>query len=1175
MTSTGGSIDRVTLFTRTNLSSSFTEHNLVKTQGSDSYTYVENTVNLIGVKSVDYYLEVSDGLNPVLTSATKTIENPKFNDDPVRLNVSNGQYVRGTVAVRGTTSQGKTTPTLKVDGTTVDGAATTKSLESEPYIAADVTQTDIFFMNSFTKKLVVSGTPDGTDWKNNVIGTFDDGTYGATSTVSFPVSLSDIPADGKFSLYLNSGTKSSPTDILDEQKLTVNTENADDYTASNIRLVLPDGTVLRVSKAVAGISPGSSGTVTEQRDVTDKVKNAGEKMSMGDSEGTYEFLRLDFAIDASSIASRQYLWNTAKTTDGSHTVQAVGESGENATAKVVVDNTAPVIDASVAAKNDTGTVKRGAISIDATAHDAGSGVQAVGTQGGTVSATLSNGSAAAQRITLPYATSSAELPSGTHTVVFTANDNVGNATTKTVTFTTVQEQPTIISTGGTRQQNSNAAQLNAKVAEAANDKVTAVFHPGERVTPSDESVTSVQGTTDRSGLGDDAEHVATALSSAQNNALASGEDGKTVSTTGTNYGFPFQEFTVTVPQSFVEDAQASATLSWSGSAEPNADIYAFVRNAVNGSWEQVAYVRANGQGKASIEQQVALKDRVQDGKIKVEIQNGSGYTSGQQTAGASAASSSAKVQYANSSTINGVGGTPVITTDGDSISQTDTPRSDYDFTFAWESDTQYYNANYAGDGYYQHQKDIHDWLLKNRTGMNIQYLFHTGDIVDNADIADQWTRADEQYKRLDDAHFPYGVLAGNHDVDHKSENYTNFSKYFGQSRYDSNPWYGGSYENNRGHYDLISAGGVDFIVVSVGWGIGDSEIDWMNQVLAKYPNRVAILDFHEYLLASGGLGLVPQQIYQRVVKKNKNVKMVLSGHYHSAQKTVSQIDDDGDGKPDRNVVNMLFDYQSLDEGGMGFMRLLHFNLANATMEVRTYSPSIKKYGSQTVPSSSFKSTDEEFTVDLSQLGISARTGSKAAKTLTSDAMDVDLLSSKVIATSQAGGDNVNGAIANSAIRNRAMLVGAQSQEIEQSLQAIWSDAPAARTGWYVVVSNPYGGTATSDVTYLDPAKPSTGDQGGDANPGHANGTGSATGSDDGSHADHGTNGPTSQQGTKHGESVSGTQEGQAKATSISLAATGVDTSYLEAGLLVLLAAGSAIGAKVLSGRRRRTNRTRR
>ena len=98
----------------------------------------------------------------------------------------------------------------------------------------------------------------------------------------------------------------------------------------------------------------------------------------------------------------------------------------------------------------------------------------------------------------------------------------------------------------------------------------------------------------------------------------------------------------------------------------------------------------------------------------------------------------------------------------------------------------------------------------------------------------------------------------------------------------------------------------------------------MNDVLEQYPERKAILNFHEYLLASGGLGEEPQRIHDEVVAKNENVCMVLSGHYHNAKTRIDTFTN-ADGST-RNVYNMLFDYQGLMEGGAGYMRLLHFDV---------------------------------------------------------------------------------------------------------------------------------------------------------------------------------------------------------------------------------------------------------
>ena len=76
---------------------------------------------------------------------------------------------------------------------------------------------------------------------------------------------------------------------------------------------------------------------------------------------------------------------------------------------------------------------------------------------------------------------------------------------------------------------------------------------------------------------------------------------------------------------------------------------------------------------------------------------------------------------------------------------------------------------------------------------------------------------------------------------------------------------------------------------------------------------------------------------------NKNVIAVLSGHYHEAQTLVDSIDDNGDGKPDRKVYQMLADYQAGPEGGQGYMRLLHFDQDQNRIIVNTYSPYLNDY----------------------------------------------------------------------------------------------------------------------------------------------------------------------------------------------------------------------------------------
>lgn len=1084
-TANGTDVKRVTLYVKDSTESDYTAHNMVTANGSSTYSYTINKIDLMHKASVSYYVNVSDGITEPVQSEPKTVTATDCNADPLRFNIAEGKALRGKVDVHATGESSETLPELSIDGEKVNSGKTTSSLESEPYIAAEITQTDIFFFNSFTKKLVINGTPEESDWQENVIGTFDDGTYGDTATVSFPVALDMIDqADNTITLYMNAGTKSSATDILDQDG-NINTENADNYLASNIRLILPDGRKLSVAKAEAGISPGASGAVTEERDVTAEIQDASSSIKMGDSAGQYEYLKLTFQIPNNAYTSSQYEWDTTQVADGAHTITAT-EGDNSRTINVTVDNTKPTITPSVTAKNTNGDIMRGDITINADAADVTSGINCE------VSATLQNGSGDnaddAQAITLPYSTSSAQLPAGEHTLTFTATDDAGNTATQKVTFTTPQENPTDVTTSSTDGTATSDPVLTVNAKEESGDELNVKFYQGKSYSPSDADAIAIsQGSTAQAGVADDAQ--AGEQISADDAAKLDKQDGDAVKVTSTDNGFPYQQFTINVPQDVVNDTSAITVVRWNGSAEPNADIYMYVKNVTTGAWDQVARIAADDKGDASVEQNVALADHVQDGVMRVVVQDGTGYAV--TTDGTAATGSQQYADGGNTETMNGADGNAVITMSDDEISQNDADRSSYDFTFAWESDTQYYNANYDDDGYYQHQLDIHNWVLQHRDDMNIRYMFHTGDIVDNAEQSDQWTRADAAYTQLDEAGFPYGVLAGNHDVDHKTEDYTQYSQYFGEGRYNGNAWYGGSYKNNRAHYDLISAGGMDFIMMYVGWGIGDEEIAWMNQVLAQYSDRIAILNFHEYLLASGGLGLIPQEIYKRVVVPNANVKMVLSGHYHSAQKTISQIDSDGDGKADRNVVNMLFDYQGMEEGGLGYLRLMHVNAEEGTMRIRTYSPSRQQYGSEGVTTSAFVPSDEEFVINLKELGIN--TGSDSQRSLSTDSFGIDML----------GGDE------KSLIGETTAKVSGEPDEnglYNATASIEWKNAPTGTSGWYAVLSNNYGGVATSEVAQVVAVENDGGnDDGGSNDDGNDDGNNNADGGQSGDGSQHDAN----------------------------------------------------------------------
>ena len=829
-------------------------------------------------------------------------------------------------------------------------------------------------------KFIFEASQTDTFFKNaaaigsDVLGIFNDGTYGEWKTYAYDVDPAYFTKGQTTTIDIHAGNKSNV--------LVHDAENNDDFVVRNIRLILPDGTTLRAESYVAELGKD----VAEKNDKTyQKNYGVAENIKMGDSKNTVEILHVNFKPEDAAYNGIAYNLDTTKLPDGKVTIS--GSTGEQSqTVTVRVDNTAPAVQSNI----ENGQQYKGGNEIRVDVTDSGSGVasQTVKLDG--------------KKITLPYAFASADMTPGSHTLTVTAEDTCGNKTNKNITFTTPEEDPMISQfspADGLTQ--STKPTFSAVATDPTGDSMTVSFKKGESYRLGDSNIQTSSGISNTSG--------------SNTKDFDDGQSGN---------GFPFEQFDVTVGEQV--SPSDDLNVQWTGKTN-EAKTFLYAYNTVTGKWDRMdTTVTANEDGTVTLNDIIALTDHLDGRTVKVMVQSGEGYTPTQYAAGASA-------------------GTPTyshITTSNEG----DTPRDNYDFTFAVESDTQYYNEDRSnqggGDpnpiGKYQYQLDIHDWLLANRSRMNIQYLFHDGDIIDDVDLGGEWDNADKAYAYLDRAGFPYGVLAGNHDVGHLRGDYTEYWKYFGASRYENNPWYGGSYQNNRAHYDLITVDGIDFLMMYVGWGVGDEEIEWMNEVLAKYPERVAILNFHEYLLATGGLGEEPKRVYDEVISVNPNVRMVLSGHYHNAKTVTYDFDDNKDGQTDRKVYAMLFDYQGLSEGGKGYMRLMHFDCKNGTVTVRTYSPSLNDYDAKDNNgiNSSGVVGPEEFTISFADLGIATKV--KQLKT-------VDL-------RVNAYGDETIGSVNNVSSGSTASY--------------LWDNASDGTYGWYAEASDSYGGLCRSDVTYL-------------------------------------------------------------------------------------------------------------
>ena len=267
------------------------------------------------------------------------------------------------------------------------------------------------------------------------------------------------------------------------------------------------------------------------------------------------------------------------------------------------------------------------------------------------------------------------------------------------------------------------------------------------------------------------------------------------------------------------------------------------------------------------------------------------------------------------------------------------------YTIAWISDTQYYSR--SNNGVFE---CMTAFLRDNAVRMDLRYIVHTGDFVHNRDLESEWEVANRAMDSI--AHIPHGVLAGNHDVGSEADecDYSYYTKHFGEARYADAPWYGGSHEDNRGHYDLIEAGSTEFLFVYLGYHITEEGIAWARDVFAAYPDRVGILAAHDYFYHDCTLTEQGQLLYDGLVADCPNLYLVLCGHRYNSNCIPAEFDDDGDGTADRTVLQMIANYQAIGAadapvrtGGDGYLRLLQIDEAAGLIRYYSYSPYLDDY----------------------------------------------------------------------------------------------------------------------------------------------------------------------------------------------------------------------------------------
>ena len=219
-----------------------------------------------------------------------------------------------------------------------------------------------------------------------------------------------------------------------------------------------------------------------------------------------------------------------------------------------------------------------------------------------------------------------------------------------------------------------------------------------------------------------------------------------------------------------------------------------------------------------------------------------------------------------------------------------------------------------------------DWILNNRTSQNIVFVAQQGDLTNNANTA-EYTTAHNELFRLNGADgLAWGTCPGNHDL----ANPGNYDSYFGPSNFTGQGWYGSS-TNGHSSYQTFQAGGRSYLVLNIAYGAPSAVLDWAQARIDDHRSMPTIINTHDYMAYGHTRSPYGNTLWDKLVKNNPQVFMVICGHNHDAYKQTSF---NAAGKP---VIELLADYQATNSGD-GYLRLYQFDEDNAVIHVKTYSP---------------------------------------------------------------------------------------------------------------------------------------------------------------------------------------------------------------------------------------------
>lgn len=283
------------------------------------------------------------------------------------------------------------------------------------------------------------------------------------------------------------------------------------------------------------------------------------------------------------------------------------------------------------------------------------------------------------------------------------------------------------------------------------------------------------------------------------------------------------------------------------------------------------------------------------------------------------------------------------------------------FTIAVLPDTQNYSEKFPQQYLTQTR-----WIADSQKERRIACVLHLGDVT-NRNTSAEWQNAVKAMDQLDGI-VPYFMVPGNHDYSANgacTDRSCGFTAAFPVEKFKDRPEFGGIYdkepERSENSFHKFSAAGRKFLSLCLEFGPRKDVVRWANEVVSAHPDRAVILTTHAYLYFDDtrydwqtlgqkqnwnphSYGVAKQssddvsdgeELWRELVSKHENFILTLNGH----------VLGDGLGclisstRTNRQVPQLLVNFQMLPNGGDGWLRLLEFQADGRSVNVCDYSPS--------------------------------------------------------------------------------------------------------------------------------------------------------------------------------------------------------------------------------------------